>query len=190
MTRIVAGTCKGRRLKTPPGQATRPTSERVREAFFSVLATWSGAVAADVALTGLSFCDLWAGSGAMGLEAASRGAARVLCVEKDRSTAQLISRNAADLGLDVEIRAATVESALAGPAPFPCDVIWCDPPYSVETAHLQELLRQMASWLTPKGLVVVERARRSEPLVAGPQFVESWSRRYGETTLYFAMRGE
>lgn len=189
MTRIVAGSRGGQRLATPKGSATRPTSERVREAFFSALATWSGAPAADVALDGLTFVDLWAGSGAMGLEAASRGATQVLCVEKDRPTAELISRNAKTLALPVQVRTATVESVLAAPAPFGCDVVWGDPPYDVATEHLDALVPSMLGWLAPQGLLVLERSRRAQPPQFGPDVAETWSRRYGETTLYYAMTG-
>lgn len=190
MSRIVAGTHRGRRFATPKGDATRPTSERVREAVFSHLATWSGADAADVALTDCTFVDLWAGSGAMAFEAMSRGARLALAVEKDRPTAQLISRNATELGLPVQVRAASVESVLQGPAPFPVDVLWGDPPYPVPSADLQRLLPLMAAWMAPKGLVVLERARRSEPLDLSPWFDQTWERGYGETTLYLGMTGE
>ena len=107
VSRIMAGP------RRPPNRhaaraGTRPTTERVREALFSALAAWAGtaAVAPEASLAGLAFCDLYAGSGAVGLEAASRGAGPVLLVESDRRTAQLIRRNAAELGLAVQISTA------------------------------------------------------------------------------------
>ena len=120
----------------PPGAGTRPTTERVREALFSALAAWAGtaAVAPEASLAGLAFCDLYAGSGAVGLEAASRGAGPVLLVENDRRTAQLIRRNAADLSLAVQISTARVEQLLAGPAETAYDIVFADPPYERDSA--------------------------------------------------------
>src|SRR6187200_3360511 len=91
MSRIIAGSRRGRRIAMPPGDRTRPTSDRVREALFSAIAAWAGRAAEPVeqSLAGLAFCDLYAGSGAVGLEAASRGAYPVLLIERDLRTAQL-----------------------------------------------------------------------------------------------------
>lgn len=109
MTRVIAGSAGGRRLQTPPGRGTRPTSDRVREAMFSRLEHL------DV-LHGARVLDLYAGSGALGLEAASRAAASVLLVESDRRAAETIRRNIADLGLrQARVVAAGVERALADP---------------------------------------------------------------------------
>ena len=103
VTRIIAGARGGRRLAMPTGNSTRPTTDRVREALFSTITAWAGrsSASADEALAGLSFADLFAGSGAVGLEAASRGAAPVLLVERSRRTAALAARNAQDLALHV-----------------------------------------------------------------------------------------
>src|SRR6476620_12094520 len=106
MTRIIGGTAGGRRLRTPGGEATRPTSDRVREALFSALESRLGS------LTGLRFLDLYAGSGAVGLEAMSRGAGVVTAVESDRRTARLVQQNADALGFRrAEVVAAPVEKA-------------------------------------------------------------------------------
>ena len=101
MSRIIAGSRGGRRIGMPSGDRTRPTTDRVREALFSAIAAWAGTSmrSADQALAGLGFCDLYAGSGAVGLEAASRGADPVLLVEADRRTAAVARGNAAELGL-------------------------------------------------------------------------------------------
>ena len=125
----MAGSRGGRRIATPPGAGTRPTTDRVREALFSALAAWAGtaAVAPETALADLAFCDLYAGSGAVGLEAASRGAGPVLLVENDRRAAQLIRRNAADLSLAVQISTARVEQVLAGPAESPLEPVKVKP---------------------------------------------------------------
>src|SRR4051794_41351995 len=104
MTRIISGRVGGRRIATPRGVSTRPTSDRVREALFSVIESWCGS------LTGLRFLDLYAGSGAVGLEAWSRGAGVVTLVEQDRRTASLISTHARDLRLS---RAHVIASSLA-----------------------------------------------------------------------------
>ncbi|MGJ6981193.1 16S rRNA (guanine(966)-N(2))-methyltransferase RsmD [Aestuariimicrobium soli] len=185
MSRIIAGRAGGRRLQTPAGDRTRPTTDRVREAFFSSLAAWNGSGdgSADTHLTGLSFLDLFAGSGGVGLEAASRGAGPVVMVEADARTAQLITRNAADTGLEATVRSAKVETFLAGAAPNQrFDVVWADPPYAFSSEALEGLLAVVRDrWVLPNGVIVVERDTRSRlPEVGG---CEIWTRPYGETTL-------
>ena len=107
MTRIIGGAAGGRRIATPQGAQTRPTSDRVREALFSALESWAGS------LHGLRFLDLYAGSGAVGLEAWSRGATDVTLVESDRRTAALVAGNARELGFrGADVVAASVASAL------------------------------------------------------------------------------
>lgn len=182
MTRIISGTHGGRRLATPPGARTRPTTDRVREAVFSAIESWAG-----TGLAGLSFLDLYAGSGAMALEAASRGAAPVMAVESDRRTAEVVRGNARSLGLGVEVRAGSVEALLAAEPPRAYDVVWADPPYPVTTDHLEKLLGGIwaSGWLAADGLLVLERASRDRAPV-WPEGVDGWSRRYGETTIYYA----
>src|SRR3954452_17871775 len=126
MTRIVAGSHGGRRLVTPPGAGTRPTSELVREALFSSLE-----VLTDI--HGARFADLYAGSGAVGLEAASRGAAAVLLVESGPPAVRALRANIEALGLGQRCRLATakVATVLAGPAVEPFDVVFADPPYAL-----------------------------------------------------------
>lgn len=192
MTRIIAGTRGGRRLQVPPGQRTRPTTDRVREAVFAAIAVWAGAGgASDQALAGLGFVDLFSGSGAMALEAASRGAGPVVAVEKDRSVAQVARRNARELGLAVEVRAMAVEQAVAEDSDVAFDVLWLDPPYALSSSALVAIVdaANRHGWLAPDGLVVAERAARSDPPSFGAARAEQWSRRYGETTVYFAAAG-
>jgi 16S rRNA (guanine966-N2)-methyltransferase len=100
-SRIIAGSRRGQRIAMPSGERTRPTTDRVREALFSAIAAWLGTSAepAERSLAGLAFCDLYAGSGAVGLEAASRGASPVLLVERDPRTAQVARGNSEALGL-------------------------------------------------------------------------------------------
>lgn len=192
MSRIIAGSRRGRRITTPSGDRTRPTADRVREALFSAVASWAGTAGgpADQALAGLSFLDLYAGSGAVGLEAASRGATAVLLVESDRRTARMIGDNARELALPVNVRAGRVEDVVAGPPPGPYDVVFLDPPYDVASAALSGLLRTMVEqgWLADDALVVVERSVRTEPLTWPAEPADVWERGYGETVLHFWQR--
>ena len=189
MSRIIAGSRGGRRLAMPPGDRTRPTTDRVREALFSAVAAWAGRAdaAPEEALAGLAFCDLYAGSGAVGLEAASRGAGPVLLVEGNRRTATVTERNVAALGLVARVRAGKVESLVAEPAAQAFDVVFLDPPYEVASTTVTQVLADLATqgWLLPDALVVVERSKRT-PLFGWPALVgESWSRGYGETVLHY-----
>ena len=194
MSRIIAGSHGGRRLTMPPGDRTRPTTDRVREALFSAVAAWVGRADAAPAetLRGLAFCDLYAGSGAVGLEAASRGAGPVLLVEGNRRTATVTERNVAELGLAARVRAGKVESLVAEPATRAFDVVFLDPPYDVPSTTVTAVLAGLADhgWLALDALVVVERSKRT-PDFGWPALVEeSWSRSYGETLLHYgACRG-
>ncbi len=191
MSRIIAGSRRGRRLTTPDGPATRPTSDRVREAVFTALVSWLGTVDQDPAETfaGISFLDLYAGSGAVGLEAASRGAQPVLLVERDRPTAELARGNAASTGLDVEVWAGRAEKLASQAAASPYDIIWLDPPYDVATTTVNQTVSDLVArgWLTHNGLVVAERSTRSEALSWPSGIGETWTKRYGETTVHFGM---
>jgi 16S rRNA (guanine966-N2)-methyltransferase len=183
MTRIIAGTAGGRRLAVPPA-GTRPTSDRVREALFSALEH-------DPGLDGAAVLDLCAGSGALGLEALSRGAEHALLVESDRRAAGVLRRNVTELGLPgAEVRAAPAGTVLAAPASRPYDLVLVDPPYDVPDDEVAGWLTAAAKhgWLAPEAVVVVERrAGRGrdggsfgwpDPLAAVRQ------RRYGETVLF------
>jgi 16S rRNA (guanine966-N2)-methyltransferase len=181
VTRIIAGQAKGRRLRTPPGEHTRPTTDRVREALFSAIESWCGS------LQGLRFLDLYAGSGAVGLEAWSRGAEAVTFVEADKPTAALVAANARDVGFGAaDVRPAKVATTLAAPPGQPYDVVFSDPPYPLSEDDLARDLALLAQgWLAPDALVVVERSRRS-PAPAWPEGVEGdRDKRYGETTLWY-----
>lgn len=184
MTRIIAGSAKGRRLETPRGDATRPTSDRVREALFSAVESWAGT------WSDLRVLDLYAGSGAVGLEAASRGAAGVLLVEHDRRTAALVGRNARTLGLPgVEVVTASVRTALQRPGGEPYDLVFSDPPYPLEAEEVDADLAALVEhgWLAEDCLVVVERSRRSPEPRWPDGFVDARRRKYGETTLWSAV---
>jgi 16S rRNA (guanine966-N2)-methyltransferase len=184
MTRIIGGTAGGRRLKTPPGDATRPTSDRVREALFSTLESRLGS------LTGLRFLDLYAGSGAVGLEAMSRGAGVVTAVESDRRTARLATDNARTVGFPrVEVHAQPVARVLAVPPRAPYDVVFADPPYPLETEEVEAFLQQLLDhdWLATGAVVVVERSARSvEP--SWPEGLRpERAKEYGETVLWYLL---
>lgn len=150
--RIIAGAWRGRTIDAPPGAATRPTADRVRETLFSMLVSRLGG------LDGLRVADLFAGSGALGLEALSRGAARATFVENDRSAAAAIRRNADKLGAGerVELRAG---SALALPRAEGFDLIFADPPYGKGSGSAAVAAVIAADWLAPGGWMAVETAR-------------------------------
>jgi 16S rRNA (guanine966-N2)-methyltransferase len=185
MTRIISGLAGGRRIHTPPGSGTRPTSDRVREALFSRLEHLDVVHHANV-------LDLYAGSGALGLEAASRGATSVLLVESDWAAVTVMRRNIADLGLPgVSVRADTVERALLpGPASAKtrCDLVLADPPYDVTEQALGDALTLLVThgWLSPDALVVVERSARSPEPRWPPGLDGAGERRYGDTKMWFA----
>jgi 16S rRNA (guanine966-N2)-methyltransferase len=187
VTRIIGGKVGGRRLQTPKGDATRPTSDRVREALFSAIEARAGT------LEGLRFLDLYAGSGAIGLEAWSRGAAAVTLVESDRRTAGVIAANARELGCaDATVLARAVSAVLAEPPSAPYDLVFSDPPYPLGDDAVAEDLALLATrgWLAEEALVVVERSARSPeptwPPGLDPLPGKRRQKRYGETTLWLA----
>jgi 16S rRNA (guanine966-N2)-methyltransferase len=183
VTRIIGGAAGGRRLQVPPGAGTRPTSDRTREALFSalesMLGTWQG----------VRLLDLYAGSGAVGLEALSRGAAAAVCVEQDRRAASVLRRNAASLGLPAEVETRSVSTYLTG-RPRGFDVVFLDPPYERDaTAVQRDLVALTQGWLAPGSVVVVERSTRAR-LGEWPEGYQVLrERRYGETVLAYARFG-
>lgn len=186
MPRIIAGSARGRRLAAPPGSATRPTSDRTREGLFSTLAAVHGPLA------GARFLDLFAGSGAVGLEALSRGAAHVLLVERDRRAAATIAANISVLGIGgARVRTMAVERFVAEAPDAPYDVVFLDPPYDFASARVGDILQALRAneWLAPGGLAVVERASRDGPLQWPESYVADRSRAYGEGTLWYAHGG-
>jgi 16S rRNA (guanine966-N2)-methyltransferase len=184
MSRIVAGTLGGRRLATPPGPHTRPTSDRVREALFSALESLTE-------LTGARFADLYAGSGAVGLEAYSRGAGHVLLVESDAKAARVVRGNIAALDAAPAARLATGPVArvlAAGPEDGRYDIVFADPPYAVPEEEITAMLAALVEggWLAADAVVVVERSSRGEEPAWPAGLVGLRGRRYGETTLWYA----
>ena len=157
--RIIAGQFRGRPLATPAGQATRPTADRVREALFSMLASRTGS------FEGLRVADLYAGSGALGLEALSRGAAQVTFVENDRSAQAAIKANAAKLGVADRMHVLG-GSALALPRSEPFDLVFADPPYATGSGSAVVSAVSAAGWLARSGWMSVETDRR-DPVEPG-----------------------
>lgn len=190
MSRIIAGSAKGRSLDAPKGQSTRPTADRVREALFTMLSSWLGTVDDDPSqhLAGIRFLDLYSGSGAVALEAASRGAAHVVAVEKDAQTSQLITHNSRSLNLPVNVRTSSV-ARYAEESDDTFDVVYVDPPYDVGSGTVDAIVTTLAEGgrIAPRALVVLERSKRSEKPRWHEAFEENWERSYGETILYFGV---
>ena len=203
MARVIAGEAGGRRLAVPDGRDTRPTSDRAREGLFSTIVSMLGSLA------GARVLDLYAGSGAVGLEALSRGADHVLLVEQGSRATRVIRENIEAIGLPGAVLAADrVERVLArGPAPAggqdspaPAgdqdrpeggryDVVFADPPYALADTAVSQVLSLLADqgWLAPSALVIVERATRSGPVSWPDGFVPDRTRRYGEATFWYGL---
>lgn len=182
MTRIIGGDAGGRRLRSPAGERTRPTSDRVREALFSAIDSALGSV------HGLRFLDVYAGSGAVGLEARSRGAGVVTLVEHDRRSAAVIRENIGALGMDrVEVLVSDAARALGRRPAAPYDIAFLDPPYAVPVGDVEAVLTRLRDqdWLCPGALVVVERASRGPGLTWPDGFAGDRTKRYGETLLCY-----
>ena len=183
--RIVAGEAGGRQLSVPPGEAVRPTSDRVKESVFSALGPGR--------LVGARVLDLYAGSGALALEALSRGAAGAVLVERDAAAARAIRANVDTLGFGdrAVLRIGAVAAVLGGPAPdAPFDLALLDPPYDIPPAELEAAVRLLTDreWLVPDATVVVERAAGSPPLKWPAGWGSTWERCYGDTLVLFAQR--
>jgi 16S rRNA (guanine966-N2)-methyltransferase len=179
--RIVAGLAKGRRLASPAA-ATRPTSDRAREALFNSLT-------ALVDVTGARVLDLYAGTGAVGLEALSRGAAEAVLVESDRAALDVLRRNVAAVGLPgATVVARAVVGYLATPPAAPFRLVFADPPYELPDAQLGRVLEALAApgWLAADAVVVVERAARSgAPPWPAASITPVRDKRYGDGVLWY-----
>jgi len=190
MTRVIGGMAGGRRLAVPRGTSTRPTSDRAREGLFSSVQSELGS------LTGKRVLDLYAGSGAVGLEALSRGAGHVLLVESDARTAAVIKANVAAIGIAGAAVVTDRAERLLGrpPGAVPADrydLVFADPPYAVTADTVTRVLTLLAGgWLADGALVVVERATRSGALEWPPGYQPGKSRRYGEATFWYGWYGD
>jgi 16S rRNA (guanine966-N2)-methyltransferase len=190
VARVIAGEAGGRRLAVPAGRDTRPTSDRAREGLFAAVTSIIGSLA------GARVLDLYAGSGAVGLEALSRGAGHVLLVESGARAARVIRENIEAIGLaGAEVITDRVERMLArgpGPAGGRYDIVFADPPYALADREVSAMLSLVAgagtadrTWLAPEALVIVERATRSGPVRWPEGFVPDRTRRYGEATFWY-----
>lgn len=181
---MIAGEAGGRRLAVPDGRNTRPTSDRAREGLFATIVSLTGS------LDGARVLDLYAGSGAVGLEALSRGAEHVLLVESAARPARVIRDNIEAIGLPgAELIIDRVERLIGQePGQGPYDVVFADPPYARPDTAITAMLNDLAEhgWLAPGALVIVERATRSGPLNWPAGFEPDRARRYGEATFWYA----
>ena len=181
--RVIAGTAGGRRLSAPKGDLIRPTTGRVKEAIFSALVARERVARANV-------LDLYAGTGALGIEALSRSAARAVLVENKRAALESLRRN---LSVTATAAAASVVTADAAafmaakpPPDAPFDLVLCDPPYDLESAALDAVIAPLGrrEWTSEDALVVVER-----PVGVAPPRVEglrvAWERTFGDTLVFF-----
>ena len=180
--RVIAGSAKGRRLQVPPGDAVRPTSDRVKEAVFSALDA-RGAVA------GASVLDLWAGSGSLAIEALSRGADRAVLVEDHSAALDAIRANLGVCAVGrARVSGTDVGRFTAGPPPAeaPFDLVLADPPYGGDAGTLREVLLALGApgWVADGGLVVVERRAGEMPEAPAPWRV-AWERTFGDTLVLF-----
>ncbi|MFF4762132.1 16S rRNA (guanine(966)-N(2))-methyltransferase RsmD [Streptomyces sp. NPDC001292] len=184
MTRVIAGRAGGRRLAVPPGSGTRPTSDRAREGLFS---TWQSLLGGP--LDGERVLDLYAGSGAVGLEALSRGAGHTLLVEADARAVRTVRENVKALGLPgADVRAGKAEQIVHTPPPAePYDIVFLDPPYAVSDDDLREILLTLRTqgWLAEDAIVTVERSTRGGEFTWPRGFAAIRARRYGEGTFWY-----
>jgi 16S rRNA (guanine966-N2)-methyltransferase len=183
VTRIVAGAARGRRLAVPPA-GTRPTSDRAREGLFSSLASL-------LELDGSRVLDLFAGTGAVGLEALSRGAAAVALVDSDPVALRTIKANVAAVALPgATVVRATLPAYLSVGGGYPFDLIFADPPYAIADTQLAETLELITAdrWTRSGSIVVLERASSAPPTI-WPDVIEPIkSRRYGAGMLWYGRR--
>ena len=169
--RIVAGEWGGRRIESPPGRGTRPTADRVREALFSILGE---------RVAGARVLDLFAGSGALGLEALSRGGSSATFVERDERVAALLRRNIAGLGAEGRVERADAVAFLAASAGETYDIVFLDPPYSSASRLGERLSQRLPAVLREDSLIVTESDKRA-PLPLDLPLVDE--RAYGDTRI-------
>ena len=180
MTRIISGTAGGRRLKVPRA-GVRPTGDRAREGLFNSLGSL-------LDLDGARVLDLYAGSGALGLEALSRGAAEAVFVENGGGVLPVLRDNIAAVGVrGAVVLPASVPAVVAGPATAGFDLVFADPPYAAPVAEVLGVLGALVGngWLAPDAVVVVERSSREQPWEWPTPLIGVRDRRYGEAVLRY-----
>ncbi len=180
MTRIISGHARGRRLRVPP-TGVRPTGDRAREGMFNSIGTL-------LDLEGAAVLDLYAGSGALGLEALSRGAREVVLVENGPRVLPVLRANVAAVGLPgARVVAGSVPTVVAGAPPARFDLVLADPPYAVPAAEVHGVLSALVrgEWLAPDAVVAVERPAREEAWDWPTPLTGIRERRYGEALLRY-----
>jgi len=183
---VIAGSARGRKLVSPPGDSVRPTKDIVREAMFSALDARGALVDAHV-------LDLYAGTGALACEAVSRGAARAVIVERDRTAVAAITANVETLGFGDRTRivGADVGATLRAPRPpeAPFDLVCVDPPYGTPDEEVTAVLAALdgPGWLADDAIVTVERPAR-HPVVLPPGWRTGWEREFGDTLASFCWK--
>ncbi len=179
--RVTTGRLRGRRILVPPGREVRPTTDHARRAIFDILAR------DRPRLVGARFLDVFAGSGAVGLEAWSRGAARVVLMENGRTALAALRHNLRDLPREAAIELRVADATRPGPAPHPFDIVFLDPPYRSGLAVPALEALAAGGWLAPEARVVVELAKTEDlPELAG--FAVEDIRRYGAAKFVFLRR--
>jgi len=172
--RIIAGRARSRRLVAPPGQTTRPMTDRVRESLFSSIAAW---------IPGSAVLDLYAGTGSMGLEALSRGADAATFVEQDRAALAALRQNIETIDLGGDVVAGDVGAFLSR-AEGPIDIAFVDPPYAVALPSLMEIMQKLAPLLTSDGIVIVHRRTGEDPPESVADLALVDERVYGSAVLW------
>ena len=182
--RVLGGRLRGRRLAAPPGHAVRPTGARVREALFDMLAHNPWGAAGRSALDGAVALDAFAGTGALGIEALSRGAARAIFLDRDEAALAVLRRNLRALGLDDLAEARRGDATRPGRAPLAATLAFLDPPYRSGLAGPALIALARAGWLAPGAVCVVEEAARAA-FDPPPGFAPLDARRWGDTRVAF-----
>ena len=191
MTRIIAGIAGSRQL-VAPASPTRPTSDRIRESIFNRLETWN-------VLEGAKVLDLYAGTGALALEAVSRGASAAVLVEKDAKAAAVCAKNAslvqdslkaAGLTADIRVANKSVDGFLSLPAAAQFSLVFIDPPYEVSNHEVTENLAKLFDHLAEDAVIVLERSSRTEVPILPAEYALEDTKSYGDTVVYWLGRTE
>lgn len=187
MPRIIAGTHGGRTIASPPSNKTRPTSDKIREAIFSKLSGWQ-------VLTGAKVLDLYAGTGALGFEALSRGAATLTAIEAHRATSQKIVENSRSLNfkqpvliLNQKITPQSCQSLAHNLKTEPANLLFADPPYELSSQELAQILKVLAEngALADESTLVIERSSKSSALELPAEFLFESEQSFGDTSVYY-----
>lgn len=176
--RVIGGSARGRRLSAPRGDTTRPLTDRLKESLFSALGE---------RVAGARVLDLFAGSGSIGLEALSRGAATAVFVETDRAALQTLRCNIDAVGLGGDVAALSVEHYVER-TPGAFDLIFLDPPYALSDEDVGRIIAWAGNHLTQHGVVVVHRRRGAELVTGGAMLCSTWHRRYGDAEVWWLQK--